>query len=53
VPKAVERQLGWRVDHILATTPLAARSSRCWIDMGPRRAEKPSDHTIIAAAFTP
>jgi len=53
VPNAVERQLGWRVDHILATTPLAARSSRCWIDMGPRRAEKPSDHTIIAAAFTP
>ncbi|MDI9571179.1 MAG: exodeoxyribonuclease III [Pseudomonadota bacterium] len=52
VPKAVERQLGWRVDHILATAPLAARSSDCWIDMEPRRAERPSDHTIVVAEFT-
>ena len=49
--KAVERGLGWRVDHILATEPLAARSLGCDIDMKPRLAEKPSDHTILVADF--
>jgi exodeoxyribonuclease III len=52
VPKAVERGLGWRVDHILATAPLAARSRSCDIDMKPRQAERPSDHTILVADFT-
>jgi exodeoxyribonuclease-3 len=47
----VERQLGWRVDHILATAPLAERSRQCRIDMAPRRAEKPSDHTVVLAEF--
>ncbi|HOF04988.1 MAG TPA: exodeoxyribonuclease III [Syntrophales bacterium] len=51
VPRAVERQLGWRVDHILATAPLAERSRQCRIDMAPRRAEKPSDHTVVLAEF--
>ncbi|RLB07033.1 MAG: exodeoxyribonuclease III [Deltaproteobacteria bacterium] len=51
VPKAVERGLGWRVDHILATPALADRSKSCYIDMGPRLAEKPSDHTILVAEF--
>ena len=49
VPGAVERKLGWRVDHILGTEVLAERLSRCWIDMSPRLVEKPSDHTILAA----
>ena len=35
---------GWRVDHILATQPLAERSTSAWIDLAPRRGEKPSDH---------
>jgi len=51
VPKAVERGLGWRVDHILATPPLADQSIRCTIDMDPRLAHKPSDHTIVVAEF--
>jgi exodeoxyribonuclease-3 len=51
VPKAVERGLGWRVDHILATSPLAEKSRSCSIDLNPRRAQKPSDHTIIVAEF--
>ena len=51
VPSAVERKLGWRVDHILATPPLAARCLACEIDLGPRLAEKPSDHTILTADF--
>jgi exodeoxyribonuclease-3 len=52
VPKAVERGLGWRVDHILATPSLADKSKSCVIDMGPRLAEKPSDHTIVVADFS-
>ncbi len=36
---------GWRVDHILATKPLAAKSINAWIDLEPRLGEKPSDHT--------
>lgn len=51
VPKSVERGLGWRVDHILATQPLAEKSIGCTIDMNPRLAEKPSDHTILFANF--
>jgi exodeoxyribonuclease-3 len=52
VPAAVKRGLGWRVDHILATPRLAARCLACEIDLGPRLAEKPSDHTILTAEFT-
>jgi exodeoxyribonuclease-3 len=52
VPSSVKRGLGWRIDHILATPPLAARALSCEIDMKPRLAEKPSDHTILAADFT-
>jgi len=51
VPKSVERGLGWRVDHIWATPALAARGARAWVDMGPRLAERPSDHTVLAAEF--
>jgi exodeoxyribonuclease-3 len=49
VPGSVERGLGWRVDHILATQPLVEKSIRCSIDMKPRLARKPSDHTILLA----
>jgi exodeoxyribonuclease-3 len=51
VPKSVERGLGWRIDHIWATPALAARCTRAWVDMGPRLAERPSDHTVLAAEF--
>jgi len=51
VPESVERRLGWRVDHILATGTLAAQSITCSIDMAPRLADKPSDHTIVVAEF--
>ncbi len=45
------RGLGWRVDHIWATAPLAERSVGAGIDTAPRRAERPSDHTFIYAEF--
>jgi exodeoxyribonuclease-3 len=51
VPSSVERKLGWRIDHILATQTLAEKSLRCAIDIKPRLMEKPSDHTIMFAEF--
>ena len=42
---------GWRIDHIQATSVLAARSLRAWVDLEPRRADKPSDHTPLLAEF--
>ena len=48
---ALERGLGWRVDHIWATEPLAQKSTRAWIDVEARRAERPSDHTFLVAEF--
>jgi exodeoxyribonuclease-3 len=51
IPNGVKRNLGWRVDYIFATRPLAERSQRAWIDKRPRLAEKPSDHTFLVAEF--
>lgn len=51
VANAVERKIGWRVDHIWATEPLARRSIRAWIDVDARRVERPSDHTFLVAEF--
>jgi exodeoxyribonuclease-3 len=51
VRNAVARKIGWRVDHIWATRPLAKKSINAWIDIEPRLKERPSDHTIIVAEF--
>ncbi len=51
VAGALDRNVGWRVDHIWATRPLAEKSVRSWIDREARRAEKPSDHTFLVAEF--
>lgn len=51
VPHAFRRGLGWRVDHIWATTCLAEKSRRSWIDVAPRQLPRPSDHTFIVAEF--
>ena len=48
---AVKRGLGWRVDHILATVPLANLSVAAAIDLQPRLADKASDHTVLVAEF--
>jgi len=45
------RNHGWRLDHILATKPLAERCTACYIDVEPRLAPHPSDHTPIVAEF--
>lgn len=51
IPNAVKRGLGWRIDHIWATAPMAERSKDAWIDVAPRLLPKPSDHTFIVADF--
>jgi len=48
---AVERGLGWRIDHVMASTSLASKSTGAWIDLMPRRAERPSDHAVLVAEF--
>ena len=51
LPNSFKRNLGWRLDHIMATKPLAKKCTACYIDKKPRAAEKPSDHTPIIAEF--
>ena len=41
----------WRIDHILATPPLADRCVRAVIDLEPRKVSGASDHTIVWAEF--
>ncbi|RKY12008.1 MAG: exodeoxyribonuclease III [Planctomycetota bacterium] len=48
---AFRQNMGWRLDYIMATKPLAEKCTRCWIDKEPRLAEKPSDHTPVLAEF--
>lgn len=45
------KNLGWRIDHILATDPLRHVCLGCQVDMTPRSVEKPSDHTPVHASF--
>jgi exodeoxyribonuclease-3 len=48
---ALQNNWGWRIDHILATAPLAALCRRAEVDMEPRHAPAASDHTIVYAEF--
>ena len=42
---------GWRIDYILASPALAQRCRDSYIDLDPRRAQRPSDHTVLVAEF--
>ena len=48
---AFRRNLGLRIDLILASRPLAALCSSSTIDKEPRRWERPSDHAPVMAEF--
>lgn len=48
---AFDHNWGWRIDHILATAPLAERCRAADVDLEPRRAEGASDHTVMWAEF--
>ncbi len=51
IPNGFKRRMGWRLDHIWATEPMAAKCLDSFIDPVPRSLEKSSDHTFIAADF--
>jgi len=48
---SVEKNFGWRIDHIYATQSLADRCTSCTIDLEARKQTKPSDHTFVVADF--
>ena len=50
-PSSLEANKGWRIDHILATPPLAAKCTAVEVDIEPRRSREPSDHTFVWAEF--
>jgi exodeoxyribonuclease-3 len=50
--RSLQRGMGWRIDHILATDSLYGLSRSCDIDLEPRQAERPSDHTVLHAEFS-
>ena len=49
VPFNPERKVGWRIDYVLGTEAVAAKSVGSWIDVEPRTKEKPSDHVPLVA----
>jgi exodeoxyribonuclease-3 len=48
---AFRRNLGWRLDFIMATKAVAEKCTKCYIDKEPRKTERPSDHTPVIAEF--
>ena len=48
---AFRRNLGMRIDLILASTALSGDCTACAIDTAPRRLERPSDHAPVFAEF--
>lgn len=46
------RNLGLRIDHILASRALAETCAHCDVDVAPRKNERPSDHAPVVAEFT-
>jgi len=46
-----QKNQGLRIDHILLSSPLAARCTACTIDRAPRKWQQPSDHTPVIATL--
>jgi exodeoxyribonuclease-3 len=44
---AFQHNWGWRIDHILATAPLAEQCRIAEADVAPRQAPNASDHTVV------
>ncbi|MGH7232635.1 MAG: exodeoxyribonuclease III [Nitrospiraceae bacterium] len=51
-PSSLEKNKGWRIDHILATPPLAEKCTQADVDIEPRKAPSASDHTFLWAEFS-
>ncbi len=52
VKDSLDRNIGWRIDHILASSSLAERALDCFVERAPRGWERPSDHTPLVADFS-
>jgi exodeoxyribonuclease-3 len=50
-PSSLEANKGWRIDHIMATAPLADKCREAAVDIEPRRNPNASDHTFLWAEF--
>jgi exodeoxyribonuclease-3 len=48
---AFRRNMGLRIDHVLASTALAEKLVATVIDTAPRKLERPSDHAPVVAVF--
>lgn len=46
-----QRNRGWRIDHHYLTPKLYQQATKCWIDIEPRKKEKPSDHAPVVVQF--
>jgi exodeoxyribonuclease III len=46
------RKMGLRIDLLLASAPMAKRCTASYVDIEPRRQERPSDHAPVVAEFT-
>lgn len=51
VKDALARNIGWRIDHALASSSLAPRARDCFVEREPRGWERPSDHTPLVVDF--
>ncbi|MGD9682148.1 MAG: exodeoxyribonuclease III [Candidatus Obscuribacterales bacterium] len=49
---AFRRKMGFRIDHIWISPALEKSCVRAWIDVAPRKKERPSDHTPICVELS-
>lgn len=49
---AFRRNIGLRIDHILASPAMANQCRASFVDKAPRKLERPSDHAPVVAEFT-
>ena len=49
---AFRRKMGLRIDLVLASAPMAERCCASYVDIEPRRQERPSDHAPVVAEFS-
>jgi len=51
-PSSLAANKGWRIDHIMATQPLAEKCAAAAVDIEPRKLPNSSDHTFLWAEFS-
>lgn len=51
IKNALERNIGWRIDHILGTRSAASRCRAVRVERELRAMERPSDHTAVVVDY--